>query len=639
MTTALQRGGAGLGVACLMFVMLAAPASGAVYDVGPGKPYATIGAVPITSLNPGDVVNIHPKVGNTPYYEKVALSRSGTQANPITFQGVPDEQGNLPILDGTNAVQVGSATNLDRGLIQTGSGSSGTGNYIVIQNLELRNAYYTNQFIRNGSYYNYAQNAAGVFVQNGAGVVIRNCRIHGNGNGIQTGGKSQGVTNLLIEACHVEGNGVVGSTQHHNFYVGAEPVTVQYCYIGSLRSGANGQNYKDRSSGTVFRYNWMHGGPNGQLDLVDGGTQPADAYVYGNVFIKNNTSGNGRLVMFGGDSGGNRAGTLYFVNNTVVTTRSLTYVFQASSGNAVQMHNNIVYYPGGGNSPWIDGGSGGTVTGTYNWISPGYLANGAVLTNTIPASGNNPGFVNYAAQDYRLAAGSACINAGATTWPGQASSTATMQYLAECQGQPRPVDSRIDIGAYEYASPAPRVTAVIPSLGRVHYKDVPLTTIHVTFDSDVAINAAMVNVTGAATGPRNDFAFSYNSLARMATLQWPAGLANDTYRVTVTDTVTAGGVALDGEIDPLNPTLPSGDGAAGGDFECLVYRLLADVNEDLAVDVVDLLTMVYTFGLSSGDPGYDATCDLNDDFAVDVVDLLGLVYNFGQSIPADGTCQ
>jgi hypothetical protein len=149
----------------------------------------------------------------------------------------------------------------------------------------------------------------------------------------------------------------------------------------------------------------------------------------------------------------------------------------------------------------------------------------------------------------------------------------------------------------------------------------------------------MVSVSGASSGPNNGFTFSYNPLVRTATLQWPTGLADDTYLVTVSDAVTAGGVALDGEINALSPVLPSGNGVAGGSFECLVYRLVADVNEDLAVDVVDLLTMVETFGLSSGDAGYDGTCDLNDDGSVDVVDLLGLVYNFGKTIPLDGSSQ
>jgi hypothetical protein len=270
-----------------------------------------------------------------------------------------------------------------------------------------------------------------------------------------------------------------------------------------------------------------------------------------------------------------------------------------------------------------------------NWISPGYNPNGATMSNTIPAGGNSPGFVNYGAKDYHLAASSACINAGAMTWPGQANCTAVRQYVAERQSEARPVDSHIDIGAYEYVPPPPRVVAVTPALGHVSYKDIPLTSVSITFDKDVSISAGMVSVSGVNTGANTAFTFSYNSLVRVATLQWPTGLADDTYLVTVSDAVTAGGVALDGEIDKLNPSLPSGNGTAGGSFSCLVYRLVADVNENRSVDAVDLLTMVETFGLVTGDPGFDGTCDLNDDGSVDVVDLLTLVFNFGEVIPQE----
>jgi hypothetical protein len=54
-----------------------------------------------------------------------------------------------------------------------------------------------------------------------------------------------------------------------------------------------------------------------------------------------------------------------------------------------------------------------------------------------------------------------------------------------------------------------------------------------------------------------------------------------------------------------------------------------DTNLDGHVDVVDLLTLVYSFGLNEGDPGFDPTADFNDDTMVDVVDLLFLVDNFG----------
>ena len=56
----------------------------------------------------------------------------------------------------------------------------------------------------------------------------------------------------------------------------------------------------------------------------------------------------------------------------------------------------------------------------------------------------------------------------------------------------------------------------------------------------------------------------------------------------------------------------------------------ADINNDGAVDVVDLLYLVDSFGLILGDPGYDPLCDLNGDNSVDVVDLLMMVEDFGK---------
>jgi hypothetical protein len=68
------------------------------------------------------------------------------------------------------------------------------------------------------------------------------------------------------------------------------------------------------------------------------------------------------------------------------------------------------------------------------------------------------------------------------------------------------------------------------------------------------------------------------------------------------------------------------------EYDIGAYEILmaGDTNADGHVDVVDLLTLVYTFGLNEGDPGFDPAGDLNSDGAVDVVDLLMLVDNFGR---------
>jgi hypothetical protein len=78
-----------------------------------------------------------------------------------------------------------------------------------------------------------------------------------------------------------------------------------------------------------------------------------------------------------------------------------------------------------------------------------------------------------------------------------------------------------------------------------------------------------------------------------------------------------------------------GTGGPTGTFPLWIEEvpvLPGDANRDGCVDVVDLLSLVYSFGLSAGDPGYDSTCDFNDDNTVDVADLLDMVYNFGACV-------
>jgi hypothetical protein len=64
-------------------------------------------------------------------------------------------------------------------------------------------------------------------------------------------------------------------------------------------------------------------------------------------------------------------------------------------------------------------------------------------------------------------------------------------------------------------------------------------------------------------------------------------------------------------------------------LELMRRALPGDTNGDAHVDVVDLLILVYTFGLCDGDEGYNGNADFNFDGCIDVVDLLKLVYSFG----------
>ncbi len=74
------------------------------------------------------------------------------------------------------------------------------------------------------------------------------------------------------------------------------------------------------------------------------------------------------------------------------------------------------------------------------------------------------------------------------------------------------------------------------------------------------------------------------------------------------------------------------DGGLWGPYLAIYATYEGDCDNDGSVDVVDLLTMVDTWGLQKGDPGFDPECDLNCDDSVDVVDLLILAGDFGNSL-------
>ena len=73
-----------------------------VYEVKPNTTMDTIAEVPWATLQPGDTVLIYWR--SQGYAEKWVIGRSGTAAAPITVRGVPGPNGELPVIDGRNAV-------------------------------------------------------------------------------------------------------------------------------------------------------------------------------------------------------------------------------------------------------------------------------------------------------------------------------------------------------------------------------------------------------------------------------------------------------------------------------------------------------------------------------------------------------
>ena len=445
----------------------------ATYEVGPDKPYASIGEAPLARLEPGDVVLIHYRP--EPYREKFVLCRQGTADAPIVIRGVPGEDGTLPVLDGANA-KTAPGLNFwgdERSVIKIGGASTPADTmpkHIVIENLHVRSARSAYRFTdENGNTGSYARNAAAITIEKGENITIRNCILTDSGNGLFVSSSNTHLSrDILVEGNYIHGNGNPRSSTEHNVYSSAMGVTFQYNRFGPPLAGSAGNNLKDRSAGMVIRYNWIEGG-NRQLDLVDAGgvlalrNDPSyrESFVYGNVLIEPDGDGNSQITHYGGDSGNTdayRKGMLFFYNNTIVTRRTnLTILFRLSTNDeSCDFRNNIVYPAAAGGEAITLINTSGTLLLSNNWMKPGWVEASGALTGKIvddgtTITGDSPGFVDEAAADYRLAEGSPCIDRGALLEPrALPGHEVVRQYVKHQSSEERRPRDGIDIGAYEF---------------------------------------------------------------------------------------------------------------------------------------------------------------------------------------------
>ena len=339
--------------------------------------------------------------------------------------------------------------------------------YITIENLDVRSARPPYTFTDDaGATQTYASNAAAIWIEKGEHIVIRNTRMHDAGNGLFVSSADPNVSrDILIDGNAIYDNGIVGSIYEHNTYTEALGITYQFNYFGPTKAGAGGNNLKDRSAGLVVRQNWIEGG-NRQLDLVETDSptiQNSAAYrstfVYGNVLIETDASGNRQIAHYGGDSGTTskyRKGTLYFYNNTMVSYRTdRTTLFRLSSNDEhADVRNNIFYVTAAGNTLSLVDATG-VLNLTHNWFKPGRVSTFGTLTGVINDDGtsivgSSPGFRDEAGQDFRLAVDSAAANAGtglpAVLLPEPA---IAWQYVKHQGSEARPNDGVFDLGAFE----------------------------------------------------------------------------------------------------------------------------------------------------------------------------------------------
>lgn len=326
-----------------LFLLLACSAFAADYHVGPGQDYATIGAVPWYTVTAGDTVYIHWK--STPYREKFLISGQGTASDWIRVLGVKDgPAGEGPTISGDGAT---TSTNMHyrwpnatggsaiqwNGIIQVAGLTYGTKpKYIEIANLKVQDGYSAYQFTaENGTVANYNDFCACIYTRSVEHLNIHDNELSNCGLGYYNWTGADPAVDLSIDSVirgnYFHENGIANNYSMHHLYTEARGSIIEENYFGPLRAGAIGSAIKDRSSGTIVRYNWMEYAPGNMLDLDDaqgggggitGDPAYAQTFVYGNVFDARNGINN--MVKCCDDTGigNNRTGPVYFYHNTLV---------------------------------------------------------------------------------------------------------------------------------------------------------------------------------------------------------------------------------------------------------------------------------------------------------------------------------
>jgi len=452
-------------IAFLLLSLLSFPlqALPRTFEVGVGRTYANTGDVPWESMKAGDQVLIYWR--QQPYKEKWVIAVQGTEQQPFVVRGVPNQDGDLPVIDGRDATTRSQINfwNEDRGVIKIGGANQPAvevPTWIVVENLDVRSGRPPYQFFGRNGLTSYGSNAAAIYVENGQNVTLRNCVFHDSGNGLFV---AQASRTVLAGGCWIYDNGIEGSIYEHNAYTEAIGMVYQFNYFGPLRTNCPGNSLKDRSAGTVVRYNWIESG-NRQLDLVDAEdsmdlvNHPSyrKTLVYGNILIEPDGAGNSQIVHYGGDSGDTtiyRKGTLYFYNNTVISTRAgnTTLLRLSTNEETCDCRNNIVYVTAPGSRlALLD--SSGILHLRNNWLKTGWVQSHSGVTGVIfdeggMVTGESPGFLDATAQDYHLDTLSPCVDTGGSLSPD--ANDLSRQYVKHRTSEPRPSSGKIDIGAFE----------------------------------------------------------------------------------------------------------------------------------------------------------------------------------------------
>ncbi len=439
-------------ITCLFLLIICGTISAALYQVGPGKPYANLQAV-TGLLNPGDIVEVD---GDNTYPGGVNFNRPGAPGNKIIIRGIRINNQRPIISGGTNTVAFTTPFpfNVPNG-----------GHHYVFEGFE----------ITGGS-------SRCIFHQ-AKDLTIRDCFVRDCPNqGIL--GADQGSGSLLLEYTEVTRCG--SGTFNHQVYMATDQVNnpgsnfrMQFCY---LHNANGGNNVKSRAERNEIYFNWIEGGFYHELELIgadfngDGGNPMLvreDSDVVGNVLIKRaTTAGNNinfSVTRIGGDGTGASHGRYRFVNNTIICgTGSVFRIFDELQ--SAEFHNNVLYNPTGTvqfmrtvEADWTEGME--IIAGQNNWLKTGTTNIPVGISGTI--TGADPGFQDLNINILTPAAGSPLINAGnlptsspagfpfPNPLPSPTHHPPSGTWMSPEENSARFIVGIIDIGAFEFGSSLP----------------------------------------------------------------------------------------------------------------------------------------------------------------------------------------
>ncbi len=195
------------------------------------------------------------------------------------------------------------------------------------------------------------------------------------------------------------------------------------------------------------------------------------------------------------------------------------------------------------------------------------------------------------------------------------------------------------VSSTSYVNGAPKIVKTDPLPGKSAI-GLSVDTVSITFHTNVSTDAGDYTLVGASSGAQ-PFTFAYDGTTNTVTLTTDNPLPLDSYTLTVSDSVTGNGMALDGEMDDTyeSPYLPSGDGVAGGSavIHFQVSCGFGDGDCDGDVDLNDYSAFQLCFGATTPFPA-ELSCadfDFEDDGDVDMIDYARFSEKLGGPDPTD----